>query len=415
MKIVVISDWFTEKMGYSENCLPKALAALGPEVHVVTSDAQIYFDSPYYKDTYEPFIGPPLAECGIKRLDGYTLHRLPHGRSTNRLWRNRLRIQSLVRKLAELEPDIVQTFDVACPTTYEAALGKVWLRYDLFLEAHTHASVWSPRPRSASLTARMREGAVAAANRLVSAACVKCYPISTDAAEIAVRFGGIDPMKIDICPLGVDTALFTPAADPASQEQRRRLRFELGFSDREVVCVYTGRFTEDKGPCYLAQAIERLVSEGAPVRGLFVGCGAERDVAAIRASAGCVVHPFVPVCDLPRFYRAADVGVWPKQESTSQLDAAACGLPLVLSDRIQVRERVDGNGLTYLEGDPADLAAKIRTLIDPERRRRMGALGAAKVRRQFAWDLVAKRRLADYLAARRSLRDHRPSIAGAVH
>ncbi|HEY8870344.1 MAG TPA: hypothetical protein VIM30_13275 [Candidatus Limnocylindrales bacterium] len=51
MRIAVIADWFAEKMDYSENCLPKALASLGPEAHLVSSDGQPYFDSPGYTAT----------------------------------------------------------------------------------------------------------------------------------------------------------------------------------------------------------------------------------------------------------------------------------------------------------------------------------------------------------------------------
>ena len=61
MRIVLLSDWYAEQMGYAENALPKALAELGHEVHVLTSDAQPYFDSPDYAATYEPFIGPGLV------------------------------------------------------------------------------------------------------------------------------------------------------------------------------------------------------------------------------------------------------------------------------------------------------------------------------------------------------------------
>lgn len=36
MQIAIVSDWFSEKMGYAENFLPKAMASLGHEVHLVT-------------------------------------------------------------------------------------------------------------------------------------------------------------------------------------------------------------------------------------------------------------------------------------------------------------------------------------------------------------------------------------------
>ena len=116
----------------------------------------------------------------------------------------------------------------------------------------------------------------------------------------------------------------------------------------------------------------------------------------IEACAGCVVHSFVPVRDLPPFYWASDIGVWPKQESTSQLDAAACVLPIVLSDRVQVRERVDGNGLLYKENDIADLATSLKNLIDADLRRKMGNIGSAKVKNLFSWNGIARKRAEDY-------------------
>jgi len=69
MRIVVVADWFSEKMGYSENCLPKALASLGHEVHLVTTEAQVYYNQPTYRATYEPFIGPPIVPRVVKAHD----------------------------------------------------------------------------------------------------------------------------------------------------------------------------------------------------------------------------------------------------------------------------------------------------------------------------------------------------------
>jgi glycosyltransferase involved in cell wall biosynthesis len=165
------------------------------------------------------------------------------------------------------------------------------------------------------------------------------------------------------------------------------------------VCIYTGRFSKDKNPLCLAKAITQLTTEGWPFRGLFVGNGPAADVEAIRACRGCVIQPFVPTCELPPYYWAADIGVWPKQESTSQLDAAACGLPLILSNKIKVVERVEGNGLLYEQDNPADLARQIRQLTDPDTRRRMGGLGVRKVQKQFNWLNIARQRLQDYEAA----------------
>ena len=392
MRIVIISDWFSERMGYAENCLPKALAALGHDVHLITSDAQVYFNSPEYGATYEPFIGPPTVPTGVKILDGYTLHRLPH-----RYWRGRLRIGGLYGQLRMLRPDAVQGFEVGNLSTLEAALAQPRLHYKLFLESHVHASVFGADWRAVARRVRLRRAVYRhTVGAFISGRAEKCYPISEDAAEIAVGLYGIAQSKVEVCSLGTDTNLFRPPETPQETASRLELRAQLGYRDEDVVCIYTGRFSPSKGPQVLADAIARLATSGKPFKGLFVGGGTAAEVAALNDSAGCRVVPFMPARDLPPYYWAADIGVWPRQESTSQLDAAAVGLPIILSDRVTVMERVTGNGLTYREGDPADLAEGIESLASAADRRQLGTAGSQKMRARYSWLQIAEKRAADY-------------------
>jgi glycosyltransferase involved in cell wall biosynthesis len=111
------------------------------------------------------------------------------------------------------------------------------------------------------------------------------------------------------------------------------------------------------------------------------------------------VHPFVPVQNLASFFQAAEIGVWPTQESISMLDAAACGLPIIVNDTMAATERIDGNGLTYKLNDLDDLVRVLRGLRDAQIRRRLGECGARKMRQDFSWEIIAKRRLQDYQIA----------------
>lgn len=74
-----------------------------------------------------------------------------------------------------------------------------------------------------------------------------------------------------VCSLGVDTDLFHPVPNDTDDRTRIHAREEVGIARDEVVCVYIGRFSEDKDPLCLARAIDSLVSRGEPFRGLFVG------------------------------------------------------------------------------------------------------------------------------------------------
>jgi glycosyltransferase involved in cell wall biosynthesis len=77
----------------------------------------------------------------------------------------------------------------------------------------------------------------------------------------------------------------------------------------------------------------------------------------------------VPNAELRGYYNAADVGVWPLQCSISQLEASACGVPSLISDRGGAPERISfGNGLTYHESDVQDLSDKMVIFLSKEKR-----------------------------------------------
>lgn len=392
VKIVLINDYFAAKMGYNENVLPRALAKQGADVHLVTSDLQPPF--PNYEHAYQPFLGPRQQPIGRQQLDGFVLHRLAHGIEGHGVYMRRL-----YQTLASLRPEIVQCGALPSLSTYQAVVSRAVLGYKLFVEEHTHWSVFRvPRGMHRRALFALYRSTM---GRLLGAATERCYVIGPDVARIVVQYAGYPRAKVDLCPLGVDTDLFHPVDSSADLDERRALRAQLGFTDDEVVCIYSGRFTEDKNPRCLALAVARLRDQGYLYRALFVGAGAPEYVNELRSYPGCIVHPFVEWRDLPRFYRAADIGVWPRQESTSQLDAAACGLPLVLSNRVEVRERVEGNGLLYEQDDPRDLARQLLALADPQVRRRLGRMGAARIQRDFSWDVIARKRLRDYESALR--------------
>jgi glycosyltransferase involved in cell wall biosynthesis len=404
MRVVILTETFAKNMGYSGSMLPKYLARLGVDTHVVTMDLPPYYRTKDFQETYERFMGPTALSSGtIEELESYTLHVLPHTKLLGYM-----RMVGLWSKLRLIRPDIVQCQSAIGWIPLDAALAKPFLGYKLFTGNHTHASVFPLANRQVSLwdkewlrctIKRFIPG------RFVSFFTEKCYGTTTDCADIAVRFFGVQKCKIDISFLGVCTEIFKPISGDKDSLVRSELRKRLGFSNNEIVCIYTGRFSKDKNPLGLARAVTRLRRMGEPFRGLFVGDGAQSE--AILKSPGCVVHPFVPFYELGDFYRSTDIGVWPTQESTSMLDAAACGLPIVVNDTLVAFERIEGNGITYKLNDVNDLVRALRCLRDPQERRRLGSFGADKMARAFSWESLAKRRLTDYEAALGSRKNER--------
>lgn len=66
MKIAVVTTFYSEGMGYTENCLPKALVELGHEVDVITSNLNVYGNDEDYKETYEAFLGEADQGTGVR-------------------------------------------------------------------------------------------------------------------------------------------------------------------------------------------------------------------------------------------------------------------------------------------------------------------------------------------------------------
>jgi glycosyltransferase involved in cell wall biosynthesis len=383
-------------MGYLGTMLPKYLARLGQEVHYVATDLPPYWQVPSMRLKYSELIGAEWMRPGIHReYDGYMVHILGH-RHVGGL----IGMRGLRPLLKALRPDVVYALGAIGILPLECALHRALHGGLLFTGSHTLASgfplanqlrPWLSMAGLRTFFSRWLPG------RLISLWTEKCYAPTIDCASIAHRFFGVQEDKITVLHLGVDTDVFFPVRDGTSQNERRQSRIELGFSDDEIVFVYTGKLTPEKNVALLAEAVNQLREEGRSLQLLCVGAGPERDrLAAYKATK---VLDFRPYTDLGRIYRAADVAVWPTNESTSMLDAAACGLPIIISDSVVYREHVDGNGLVYRMNDILDLKEKLREMSDPLTRRSLGDAGARKMANEFSWLEHARRRLHDFQAA----------------
>jgi glycosyltransferase involved in cell wall biosynthesis len=378
-------------MGYLENLLPKYLGRLGVESHVVTTDLPANYRLERFAETYGQF-AKILKPNTVLPHEGFTLHVLGHRKIAGHM-----RMVGLRQKLTSLRPDVVQTMSAIGWIPLDAALLKPLLGYRLFTGCHYHASVFSLASKHLPRFSKERWECWmtrALPGRFVSLFSDKCYAIAPDCAEVAKRFFGVQKSKVEVCPLGVDLEIFRPVVSGEDMQERLNLRTRLGFSPADIVCIYAGRFSEDKNPLLLARAVAKLASRGLPFRGLFIGAGAQAN--GIQSCDACSMHPFVPVQQLGGFYRAADIGVWPTQESMCMLDAAACGLPIIANDTMSAGERLDGNGISYRLNDLNDLFRALLELRDAEARRWLGSYGSLKMAREYSWESVARRRRQDY-------------------
>jgi len=395
LKIAIVSAFYSDGMGYSENCLSRALAKLGHEVHVVTSTFNVYGNEALYDATYREFLGPPQVAPGLHTVDGCQVHRLPTS-----LFSGYIRIKGLAGKIREIQPDIVHSLEIGSLQTWEIGALKSFARFKLFTESHQNMSVVRPYMRNPD--GKWLQRALYRLTRtfptwLASHSVELCYAVSPDCAEVAERFYGVPQSKIRILSLGADTDTFHPIEGEEDRVARAELRARLGFGPDDIVCIYTGRFTADKNPLVLAKAIDALSDKDPRYRGLFVGNGAQK--AEIDRCRNVVVVPFMNHQQLSEHYRASDVGVWPRQESMSMIDAAASGVPLIVSDQIGEPSRVDGNGLMFAQDSVDSLVSALEALSDGGERSRRGVIGRERMLAGFNWSSFAKIVEADFLSA----------------
>ncbi|MEZ4938240.1 MAG: glycosyltransferase family 4 protein [Crocinitomicaceae bacterium] len=384
---------FSKNMGYGNVCFPKSISKIkGAEAHVLTSQAQYNYNHPEYEQLYQKFHGDPILPVGTEELaPDFYVHRIPF-----KLYKTEIYFVGLYKAIKKIRPDYVQVFDCNSIDTFKLALFKPFLGYKLYTGNSTVLSVF-PMDRqwkTASWFTKLKwQIKHVFTGRIISWMSNRCYPSTIDASYIAENYFGIQKHKLEVSPLGYDAELFAPDHDLTKKKDFKK---KLGFTEHDFICIYTGRMMKDKNPLLLAQAIDWInQNTDHKVQGVFIGEGEQKE--AIKNTKNVLVLDFMSHTELPAYYQFLDVGVWPTQESTSMIDAAACGLPIIVSDQLKAIERVEGNGLQYKEGDFVDLAKKIIQLKEnSDLYKQLSEYGAQKMRSTFSWDAIANYKLSEY-------------------
>lgn len=226
-------------------------------------------------------------------------------------------------------------------------------------------------------------------------------------ADQLVELYGADRDRIEIVPLGVDHAFFSPG-------DRRMARRALGLDDLSgPLLLFVGRIQPLKGADVAVRSLAALHSAGHKDARLVVVGGpsgphgdeelkALHELAASLSLADQVLFlPPQPHELLSIFYRACDCCVVPSRSESFglvALEAAACGAPVVASAVGGLTTLVeDGrNGYLVESGDVDGYARRIAEIVaDPVLKSSLGSAGAAMARR-YTWATAADRLQALY-------------------
>ena len=276
----------------------------------------------------------------------------------------------VVPALEDVRPDVVV---VSGWSTFAAQAAIAWCRvreipYILVVESHDEG----PRPgwRRTVKDAVVPPIVANAAGVLVTGTLARNSMIARGAPADRVR---VFANTVDVEEFGASASRLL--------DRRTDLRSALGADQDDVVVLSVARLAPEKG----LDDLVRAVDEAADDRFLLVVAGEGGERSRLEQLAGELGVKLVLMGDLDwerivELYVAADVfALLSEREPWAVVvnEAGACGLPLVLSDRVGAAHDLlrDGeNGALVAAGDVAAAARALRGLAaDPELRRTQGA------------------------------------------
>jgi glycosyltransferase involved in cell wall biosynthesis len=209
---------------------------------------------------------------------------------------------------------------------------------------------------------------------------------------------GIPQERIRLRPNGVDVAGLLPLPE------RGLSRARFGLPLRAPLVLALGRITRKKGLPHLLEALIRLPDLWALIAGPDDGDGTLEEVLRSRARLGLagrvIIHPTALWSrDKAEALAAADCFCLPSATEnfgTAAAEAAAVGLPVVVSDLCGASEWLDpAASRTVPYGDVAALAVALSGLLD-SRSSIEAARAAPRIRASLDWTALAEQQVEIY-------------------
>jgi glycosyltransferase involved in cell wall biosynthesis len=223
--------------------------------------------------------------------------------------------------------------------------------------------------------------------------------VSESTKHDLVEVYGISPARIDVVHNGVDGSF-----QPLPADQVAAFRHQSGLPDRFV--LFVGTLEPRKNIVRLIEAYARLPKDRPPLV-LVGGKGWFYDeifarVEALGLTGDVRLAGFVPAEELPLWYNAADLFVYPsiyEGFGLPPLEAMACGTAVITSTASSLPEVVGEAGRLV---DPADTdalaSAMAKVLSDRDLQHEMEAAGRVQAA-GFSWESAARGTVDSYRRA----------------
>lgn len=218
--------------------------------------------------------------------------------------------------------------------------------------------------------------------------------VSQGQKDYYVKTHGLDPKRIEVIYVGIDTERFSPTKYESA-------RPEFNIPEEAPVAGIVAMLRPEKNHELLLRAARIIRDGGLDAYFLIVGDGPERkrlENCAQNLGIADYVRFAGSRPDVPRMLRSIDVSVLCSSNVVetfpqSLVESMAMELPVVSTNVGSVNEVIVEGETGYLvpEGDAQALAEKIAYLLqNPDLRRKMGVAGRRRVEEQFSRDIMTR-------------------------
>lgn len=383
--ILFVVDYYQPRLGYGSYYIPKSLAKLGHSVTILTSN--FYYPFPKYDETAGKILGPRELPESVIIENNVTIVR----KKMLFEFFTRAIFSGQLEYLNKLRPEIVIVDKTAGYQTIIFSLLKPLYKY-----------------RIVSIDAHLPSGFKAEGNQIAKELFYKCFrvlfsglinsrvdkfiAVQEKTKDIMRKYYGVSRKIFDI-PLGTDLKLFK-----FDKKSRDSIRKKHGVKKDDFLVIYTGKVIKEKGVDILISSFNILAKKYRELVIMIVGtANAEYENYCMsrldkKYHNRVIWTGFKEAKNLYKFYSAADLGVWPLQESMSMNDAASCGIPFIANNSIGARIRLsNNNAILYKKNNSVDLAKKIEFLLKNKiLAKEMGKRGRELMEKRFSWDQIAK-------------------------
>jgi glycosyltransferase involved in cell wall biosynthesis len=227
------------------------------------------------------------------------------------------------------------------------------------------------------------------------------YAINPVSKDYISKTFNIPSEKITVIPLGVDTNLFK-----FENDKRIYIRAKLGIDVDDILICYSGRIMPEKQLEILIMAVAPIITHNQRVKLLIIGEGdpkyleiLKRLISEKNIQNNVIFHPAVHRSELPAYYSACDLAIWPAAPSISILEAASVGLPVISGSIFYYKDLADAKLIDLVErGDWVSLSRLIHyyVMMSSDLREKIRNDKRKKVLKELDWKVIAEKYINSY-------------------